>query len=60
MKEFEKWNKEKIKGIVYPYRTMYTNLHKDAWKAALEWVLLLYSVRINHDVYEAIKRELEK
>jgi hypothetical protein len=38
MKAFEKWNKESIKDVGHPYRSMYTHLHKVGWMAALNFI----------------------
>ena len=57
MKAFEEWYKKEHKREGNPNVFYGAEL---GWKAALEWALSLHSVRINYDVYENIKWELEK
>lgn len=53
MNEFNKWWGNSVVNFE-EYR-----LAERVWKAALEWALLLNSVRIHDDVYKDIKEELK-
>jgi hypothetical protein len=55
MTEFEKWQKKALREYLSPNVYLGAEL---GWKAVLDWVLSLNSVRLHDDVYEDIKKEL--